>query len=65
LDFGHIGQGSGTLDEGLAAVDELATEYEKLILFAQIDFAKSTGSLVLAPFSFPEIKFTERRWPKA
>lgn len=48
----HIGQRSGTLEDGLDDVDELATAYEKCTLLAHVDFAKSICSLALAPFPF-------------
>ena len=47
-----MGQRSGTLDDGLDDVDELATAYEKCTLLAQELFAKSTCSLAPAPFVF-------------
>jgi hypothetical protein len=48
---GHIGQQSGTLEDGLEGIDELATAYEKFILLAHVDFAKSICLLVPAPFT--------------
>ena len=39
---GHMGHRSGTLEDGLDAVEMLAVAYEKFTFFTHVDLAKST-----------------------
>ena len=42
LDAGHMGQWSGTLEQGLDGMDKLAIKYEKCNLLVHLDFVKFT-----------------------